>query len=349
MTTDLQFRSTAFYPKPKENEMSMSKQQQCIHSGIPVFAKDIMDGGKKTYFSCGYDHFCTVMYRSKRLRHVYELLQYEKPTKIYVDFDCCDLSKKKQFDDEYNNYCSEMLKIVGEDTPVYVLDACTDKKLSRHVIFECFLENVPEVQKVVEHVLSLSPCEFLDRGVYTRNRVFRLLYSYKLGKDPSSALRINGTSVDDPYDPEHVFRTLIQAMMNPHYVDGPLCHLEGLCKVVRTLNYSNKGPSSGRYYGTGYTSGYCNLPPLFSKFIQEYGGVLLSARENESFISCIVGGKSCPWSDKPHKNNNQFFTVCKNNLMGFWQCSDPECEKIHYEEIDMAFLWRAWLQNPNDD
>lgn len=343
MSVDLLFKSTTFYPRPKENEMSMSKQQQCIHSGIPVFARDILDGGKKTYFSCGYDYFCNVLYRDTNMRHVYELLQYDKPSKIYVDFDCGDVSRQHDFDEEYNKFCAEMFKIIGDDTPVYVLDACTDKKLSRHVIFECFLENIPEVQNVVEHVLSLCPCEFVDRGVYTRNRVFRLIYSYKLGKDKNSALRINGTTIDDPYNPEHVFRTMIQAMINPHYIDGPFSNLEGLCKAVRKLSYG--GSSNNKYYGSGYSTGRCNLPDLFTKYIQEYGGVLLSARENDHFISCIVGGKKCPWTDRPHKNNNQFFTVCKSNLMGFWQCSDPECEKIHYEESDMAFIWRHELYN----
>jgi hypothetical protein len=339
MSIELQFKSTTFFPKAKENELSMTKQQQCIHSGMPVFAKDIMDGGKKSYFACGYEHFCNVMYRNPNLRHVYELLQYDKPSKIYVDFDCSDVSKQAQFHDEMNKYCGKMLELIGEDVPVYVLDATTDKKLSCHIIFECFVDSVPEVQNIVEHVLSLSPCEYLDRGVYTRNRVFRLLYSYKLGKDRSSALRIHGTTINDPYNPEHVFRTMIQAMVNPHFKDGCFSNLKNLCKNVRQINYSTKG-SGKKYYGSGYSTSRCNLPPLFVKYIQDHGGVMLSARENDNFISCIVAGKKCPWTDKPHRNNNQFFTMCKNNLMGFWTCSDPECDNIHYEETDMAFIWR---------
>lgn len=308
---------------------------------MPVFAKDILDGGKKTYFACGYEHFCNVMYRNTNLRHVYELLQYEKPSKIYVDFDCDDVSKAKQFDDEYNRFCTKMKEIIGnDDVPIYVLDACTSRKLSRHVIFEIFLQNIPAVQNVVEHVLSLCPCEFVDRGVYTRNRVFRLLYSRKLGKDITTTLRISGTDLDAPYNSEHVFRTMIQAMVPPHYINGPFCNLEGLCKTVKEIKLNSTDGSQKRYHGNGYSRVSCNVPPLFTKAIEAYGGVLLSTRENDNFISCIVGGKKCPWSDKVHKNNNQFFTICKNNLKGFWQCSDPECEPIHYEEVDWSFIWR---------
>lgn len=336
---DLLFKSTAFFPKPKQTEYDMSKQQQCLHTGMPVFAKDILDGGKKTYFACGYEHFCNVMYRNPNIRNVYELLQYEKPSKIYVDFDCDNVSKAQQFEDEFNGFCNKMKEVIGiDDVPIYVLDACTDKKLSRHVIFEFFLENIPVVQNVVEHALSLFPCEFVDRGVYTRNRVFRLLYSHKLGKDKSTALRINGTRVDAPYNPEHVFRTMIQAMVPPHYVDGSFCNLEGLCKSIKQVRLNNN--TQKRYHGNGYSGTICNLPPLFAKAVQEYGGVILSARENDHFISCIVGGKKCPWTDRVHKNNNQYFTICKSNLKGFWTCSDPECENIQYEEVDWSYLWR---------
>lgn len=307
---------------------------------MPVFAKDIMDGGKKTYFACGYEHFCNVMYRNPNLRHVYELLQYDKPTKIYADFDCDDVTKEQQFEDEFNEFCTKMLEVIGhDDIPIYILDACTSKKLSRHVVFEYFLENVPSVQNVVEHVISLYSCQFVDRGVYTRNRVFRILYSRKLGKDRDSALRIRGSPLDASYDPEHVFRTMIQAMVPPHYVDGPFSNLEGLCKTVRQISLKT-GSTQRKYHGNGYSSAICTVPPLFAEAIQAYGGVLLSARENENFISCIVGGKKCPWSDTPHKNNNQYFTLCKGNLRGFWQCADPECENIRYEEVDWSFLWR---------
>lgn len=333
------FKSTTFFPKSKENSDGMTKQQQCIQSGLPVFAKDILDGGKKTYFSCGYEYFCNVMYKNNNLRHVYELLQYDKPSKIYVDFDCDDVTKKQQFLSEFSNFCSAMVDVIGSNVPIYVLDAGTDTKLSRHVIFELFLENIPQVQNVVEHVLSKCPCAFVDRGVYTRNRVFRILYSYKLGKDPSSALRINDVNSHD-YNPEHVFRTLIQAMVPQHYVDGPFSNLDGICKVVKELKLKTDSGQTNRYHGSGYTGGSVNLPPMFVRVIQEYGGVMLSSRENEHFISCVVGGKKCPWSDRPHKNNNQYFTICKANLQGFWQCADPDCEKIQYEKVDWSYLWR---------
>jgi hypothetical protein len=332
------FQSTTFFPTARKTEQCMSKQQQCIHSGLPVFAKDILDGGKKTYFACGYEHFCNVMYRNNNLRHVYELLQFEKPTKIYIDFDCEDVSKVDQFKEEYTKFCAAIQLTIGdENVPFYSLDASTDKKLSCHVIFELFLENVPEVQNVIEHTLTKCPCEFVDRSVYTRNRVFRLLYSYKLNKDPSTKLSIKGITNND-YNPEHVFRTLIQAMVPQHYIDGPFSNLEGLCKTVKQLVYGNNAETK-HYHGSGYTAAGCNIPPDFATMIQEYGGVLLSCRENENFISCIVGGKNCPWSDKPHKNNNQYFTLCKSNLMGFWQCADKDCANIQYEQVDWSALW----------
>lgn len=335
------FTSTTFFPKPKTDVNSMSKQEQCIRSELPVFAKDIGNDGKKTYFACGYEHFCYNMYKNKNTkgnRHVYELLQMEKPTKVYIDFDCSDTTKRDDFEERIIEFCNKLKEVIGDqDVPMYSLDATTTSKLSRHIIFELFLANVPSVQELVEHTLSLCPCEYLDRGVYTRNRVFRILYSYKFNKDMTSALRINGTSVDDEYNPEHVFRTLIQAMLPPHYITSPFSNFEGIARTVKQLTLVN---SSSKNYGSGYSMSNCNIPPHFNDVIASFGGVTLSIRESDHFISAIVGGKKCPWNDTVHKNNNQYFTLCKSNLKGVFQCADTECGNVPYEQIDMAPIWR---------
>lgn len=324
---------------------------QCIESGLPVFARDVGANAKKAYMACGYEHFCFNFYAkdNDRTRHMYELLQDNKPTKIYCDFDHNNVNDIQDFRNSSDEFIKAILKTLkercklleGVDIPFYVLEASTDKKLSRHVVFECYLENIPMVKSFVEHVITNCPCPYLDTKVYTRNRLFRILYSYKYGKDRNSALKVSN---DGQYNPFHVFKTLIQAKITPHYhgLFSPI--KDELCHTVYRVNLAVRRSSTNGYSGHYSTNEPCGL----SNFLNEMDGVLLSCKENENFITCVVGGLRCPWVGRVHKSNNQYFTICKRTLRGFFQCADKECETPHdgpitFNHIDVSHLWREQL------
>lgn len=344
MNSSNKFKSTVFYPKPKYAE-GPSPMNQCIESGLPVFARDIGKDAKKAYMGCGYEHFCFNFYSkaNDRTRHMYELLQPNLPTKIYLDFDHGVVGDKVKFEESSNKFIKEMLKVLTEQTgmediPFYMLDASTDKKLSLHVIFECFLENISTVKALVEHVLrEICPCEYLDDKVYTSNRLFRILYSYKWGKDPKSALTLGGHE----YNPFHVFKTMIQARIPSHY-EGPFDSIKGdLANNVSIVII--KPPKSGFHNSYGIS----NVPSSINDFVAAFSdnGVVLSCKENESFITCVVGNKECPWVQRVHKHNNQYFTICKANMMGFFQCADGDCPKVPYGHVDVTCIWQQHYQS----
>jgi hypothetical protein len=355
------FKSTTFYPlSRKDHPTGQSPQYQCIETGLPVFARDIDTTCKKTYMACGYEHFCFKHYtkHNDRTRHMYELLQELKPTKIYCDFDHENVADADDFKRSIEQFIKAVLKTLPERcrglegvvVPFYILEASTSSKLSRHVIFECYLENIPTVKAFIDFVLTTCPCPYLDTKVYTRNRCFRLLYSYKYGKSQDSALTICG---DSTYNPLFVFKTMIQARFTPHY-HGALSVMEGeLNSTVYHVNLTTRVKGSVNGY-----SGHCatNVPPGLDEFISEFGekglhnhvgGVLLSCKENETFITCIVGGLRCPWAGRVHKSNNTYFTICKSSLKGWFNCSDLECGgsdgSIPYGHMDMSHIWRDQL------
>jgi hypothetical protein len=300
---------------------------------------------------------------------MYELLQNDKPTKIYLDFDHSDVNDKEDFVRSTNKFIKEVLFAIAQQSniedptsiPFYVLEASTNKKLSRHVIFECFLKDLPTVKAFVEFVHNEKyECRYLDRKVYTRNRLFRLIYSYKSGKEPSSALRIDDKRVSpSSYNPFHVFKTMIQAMLPPHYV-GPFNEIKNEVSqhvtfiqlpnktLSRTINgYSTFGDNGKKRAVYEIMDGLNDFVSMFSD-----DGVILSFKENDNFISCVIGGKRCPWIQRMHKSNNQYLTICKNTMRGFFQCSDPECSDAHqgmipYGHVDLSFLWRQHLMKKN--
>lgn len=342
-----QFKSSAFFPKPK-GACETSAMTQCIESGLPVFARDTGKGALKGYFACGYEHFCYNLYKNgkERYRHIYELLQMDKPTKIYLDFDHSVVSDKEKFRASTNKFIKHVYSLLreklGREVPFYVLDASTDVKLSLHVIFECFLADIPTVKNFVQYAIDECPCDYWDDAVYTRNRLFRLLYSRKFGKSPESALRVNGTSIDALYDPLMVFKTMIQAMLPAHYF-GPFVSIKN--ELASCVSFVKLTTNGGESYTNGYSGATCrNLPSGFSSFIETMGGgTVLTTKENDNFITCIVGGKCCPWKQAPHKNNNQYFTMCKSNMNGYFECADTDCPKTPYDKVDVSFLWRKDL------
>lgn len=331
------YKSACFFPR--DDGDGVSKHDKCIASGIPAFAADISFDGKKKYFSCGYEFFCTNYYKNTIVKNMYELLQYDKDTKIYIDMDSKDVGNALLFDDECKRIVTYIKDMLGDDTiRVYHLDASSDTKLSYHIIFEYFMPSVGDVMGLVMHACDACDTKYVDKGVYTKNRVFRLLYSNKFGKSSSSRLRVIGAGED--YDVEMVFRTLIQARMPPHYHDSIFNNYDGLCRkvtpLVDILPSVSVSPSCHRHM-SATISGF-GSSPQFLKFIELYGGLLLSCKENDNFIMCIVGDKECGHKQTKHKSNNQYFTIIKSTMMGYWKCSDPDCNPSNYDEVSMAFM-----------
>lgn len=345
--------STEFNPIPKwlPEYTGTSCQTQCIDSGLPVFARDVGDTAAKAYMGCGYEHFCLKYYAkaNDRTRHTYELLQMNKPTKIYADFDHDNVADADAFVESTNKFMKAILAElvdVNPDIKFYILDATTKAKLSKHVIFECFLENIPTVEAFIAYVLKKCPCPYLDTKVYTRNRLFRILYSYKGGRDANSALKIEGTDTSSPYNPFNVFKTLIQAMMPVHYT-GPLDSIKSeLAHSVTVL----KMKETARRNGYSNCSGHGDAPLGLSNFITAFsdgGAVVSTVKDNEGFITCVVGGKRCPWGKRIHKNNNQYFTIVKNTRQGYFQCADKDCPRTQYGHVDVGGLWAENLSRIN--
>lgn len=342
------FKSSVFFPRPR-NATDPSPMNQCIDSNLPVFARDTGSGALKTYFACGYEHFALNMYKNgqERYRNVYELLQLDKPTKIYLDFDHGNVDDHVEFTRSTNAFIKHVHGLIPNDVPMYILDATTEVKLSLHVIFECFLADIPTVKDFVEHALGGCPCPYVDGKVYTRNRLFRVLYSRKFGKPMESSLKVKGTPVDAPYNAMDIFKTMIQAMIPPHYF-GPFTAIQDELATNTTFIKLNNGGGGGGggNYANGYSgsSCHCTVPDGFASLIESMGGgTLLSQKENDSFISCIVGGKPCPWKQDCHKNNNQYFTISKTTMRGSFQCADQECHDTPYDHVDVSFLWRKDL------
>lgn len=340
---------TAFFPQPVEGT---SKLVQCLHSGLPVFSRDCGTGGEKTFFACGYVHFVNTMYRKPYMRNVYEVLQWDKPTKLYFDFDKYDDGTtnygRDQFETLVTRFVAHVLADIKDrwdyafDPHVTIMDASTDHKMSKHVIFNLYLTDMETVKNYYDFLVGSfsfsdpDEAKIIDDAVYTRNRSFRLLYSSKFGK--TNKLRIDGETTE--YNPEDVIRSMIQAKCPDHY-KGPYRSLTS--GQVHFFNAGSGRKRARRRSGACSPGTYVppsDLPEGVQEYIKSMGGVLRSGRQDDDkFLSFIVGGLHCPWAERVHKSNNTFFTINMDSGMSWCRCADSDCSNMQYLKTNLKWAF----------
>lgn len=341
------FKSSTFYP----DHESESKMMDCIQSDIPVFTEDLFENkGHKRFFACGYEHFITNVYKTKYGKStkskppcLYEMLQYDLPTKIYFDFDqpaekgdCSELVIEFLY--HVRKEVEKAFKV--ENVEMIVLDSCSDRKYSFHVIVQIFLENVPMVRSFVANAMdsfdNTDIYNILDTTVYSRNRSFRLIYSSKLGRTNKL---INKSKEEDEryeYNEKDIILSLIQNKLPDHYTGELLPFMsEEYINANRIVHSMNGNVSIKSSDETQLSKD--DLPEKMINFLELNGGVLKTTKISGDFLSCIIGKTKCPFIKGFHKHNNQFFTFNRKTFTGWFSCPDDTCPDIVYKK--QSFAW----------
>lgn len=285
------------------NILFFKKLENCLKENKPVFSRDIGNNGIKSFFCCDYTFFCHHFYKNLKKRHIYEVLQTNVPTKIYLDFDCKKVNLKNDFFDEINNVIStikrEIKKLFNFECNEIRLNSTSEQKLSMHVIFNFCFKNVEQIKHFV--LKFCDEAKFLDKSIYTKNRSFRLIYSSKQGKNEKLLLENNDK---DEYNSEIVMQTLLQNF-----------------KKNKVFDFKNNNQSETQISAFSYSSNTNVFLPF---------GDLISVKENKDCILAIVKNVYCPFKQKVHKSNNTFFTKIKSNGFSFYKCSDSDCPGIYF-------------------
>jgi hypothetical protein len=327
--------ATPSFPRAKPG--ARSNLNECIETGEPVFARDMSDSNAtKTFFSCSYAYFVEHYYRDMYMRgncHLYEVLQYTKPTKVFVDID-------REFKPEEEALFSEALacfvtfleqNVSTKNVEYIVLDSSTPVKFSRHVIFNVVCADVQSVQKVVMEMCVLANYS-VDMAVYTRNRCFRLPYSSKRGRGVR-LLPLGEVPDIATYDVSVLGRSLIQHVSTK---------FSSFSQLLRFEQREKEKPS-----GTNHKNTTSEIPGFINDVLGQLRVSALSSASfyaDSRFISIVVGGKYCPWKGGVHKSNNSFFTVDCNKRRAWFTCADPECSRLRFSEIDLTWCWNFFVK-----
>lgn len=359
--------------------------------GLHVWAFEIDRNGRRRFVAASYRAFWRQyarMLRAKGNAHFYEVIRERTAAKLYLDLEFLrEFNEAADGEAMTRAVIEECLKVAAvggaacesldeaQDCAgdVMVLDSTTDTKFSRHVVFQkvAFHDNLQMgdfMRGVVDNIsqrddgLMLVRKEdkalvpFVDMGVYTRNRCFRLAGSCKFGKvvtlamtaaTPGGALGRRGIAGSrgceeetaclsrDEFERSLVCNVHAEMILLGHAsrrgdnildVGRPTCTTVGV-KRVRTRDGNGYTAESGMH-GDG-ASTLARLDAYVLSVIGAHGGDIHGATMlagSETVVYTLKGGyKYCANVGRHHKSNNVTLLADLRLRAMYQRCFDPDC------------------------
>lgn len=320
--------------------------QEALSSSFPcVFSEDVLNRyGKvvKRFYSGSYEKVFG-WYDSLGSKHCYEVLLENRATRLFFDLELeCDSLEAEL------SFLLETCLTVEPNQQFIVLTSCSEKKQSYHVISSLWLKNVYHVGAWVRRLqlgLSYSSnplaprlLKALDVGVYTKNRMFRIQGSSKMGSE----------------------RVLVSTSCT--YKES-LCQYPppNPCDVQTCLEMDNSEPMSTRFNAwdmfdcvdgkwvakhrqTRLTCLHMNsstlLQPLVDwLYIQDIAITRVIFRPES--LSYIFNSRchNCRIAKRQHQSNHIYFVVFPWKKSIIQRCFDEECENDYIKLEVPSEVW----------
>ncbi|XP_012287011.1 DNA-directed primase/polymerase protein [Orussus abietinus] len=261
-------------------------------------------------------------------------------------------------------FCAYMLKYWGlpcDKTNVLNLDSTTEQKFSRHLIFAikdiAFKDNlhlgrfikkihhdiIQYVQVGTPHVIlnSFEKCEiekliietpsgkktFIDIGVYTRNRHFRIYQSSKWGKQSYLTLSSDCAYVPDKESKDKELNIFLNSLISylPNTKDlillefnkGDNSQTRKFTKDLTQRIISDNPTTTSKY-------------PILDNYILKliYPGKIRACKyikKPKAIIYEIYGFRYCNNIKRQHKSNNIYYVVDLETMVLLQKCHDEDC------------------------
>ncbi|OWA55074.1 DNA-directed primase/polymerase protein [Hypsibius exemplaris] len=347
-----------------------------------AFETGDLSEGRRRYLVTSYEHFWhTYKQVDAEWKHHYEVILEGVPVKLYFDLEferemnACHNGEEmvQMFLAEMEIVFQELYSLPLPRDDLVQLDASTTSKFSQHLIFPSVLfhdlhhvglfvrylcyrilhpvvqpsSSTLEVSSQGQNLLikdkSGSRNVFVDQGVYTKNRNFRLFQSSKLGKTNPLVLTAD-CPLQEKTDREVFFLSLICNVTVP----PP--------KNVAILTFdSDKYPLPENQHFTQTRTGANSLAPSqtgssgspfpeLDRFFEEVitmGGAQGRIRQWQYFpdthtiLYAICGDyKYCERIGRHHKSNNVLFVASLPTGMYHQKCMDSECRAVNFRSRD---------------
>lgn len=354
--------------------------------------------GKRKYLVGHFGRIADWYWRKASPKHLYEVIRESTPCRLYFDLEYSKVYNPvvneerllNEFREELQLEFLEHYQVVLETPQIVDLDSSTDIKFSRHWILDiedCLFEDAPTAGRFVKRLVSRLAEElatgqltdrrpelakhlfvntkeegktscFIDLGVYTRNRLFRVFRSSKFGKKATLEVSaINEYPIElPPKQPptQHVSLEdyVLANNWEPHarvLAKTLVVPLQGsesarILKVgAEDTGQTRRSASSGKAnknFQPSIPMRFAATPlPSLDTYVDEIlanrGGTPGSIRAwsveygpRDAPISItyqLSRNRYCELVGRAHKSNNVFWTVDVTSWTCIQGCHDPEC------------------------
>jgi len=337
------------------------------HSGLKVFAFEVDSCGKRQFVTCHPEQLWT-FYKDLPKRHYYEVIPQNKPCKLFFDLEYSKLLNPNvdgpAMTAEFKQQLGDSLDQTFGRIPMSVveLDSTTEVKFSRHLIVKSHIfENIHQmkyyVQDFCEKLSASDSCFpkivtneqrpaaglFVDQGVYTKNRNFRLFLSSKFGKETFLKLiHDGGVGRSDPK--ATFYDSLVTCVNSIHFLQFK----DHEDQVVLQTHGSRGGCSAA-----ASSSQSCSPFPEIDDFVASLVNDLETGRtgyvrkwvQNGSFLTYEIAGsyRYCHNIERHHKSNNVKFIVDIQHGNYFQMCHDENCKEFRSNVFQLPKSCQPWL------
>jgi len=333
-------------------------EYQCGDPELKVFAFEYAPGGVRK-FLVGSAQVFWEHYTDNPYKHHYEVIPARCPCKLYLDLEY-PIGKNPELDgncmvDQLINALSTFIqsifniKVVKED--VLILDSTSNSKFSNHLIFNTviFANNFDIGDFIKQFLQQLSSQDrqnftiskgegkqdwFLDTGVYTKNRNFRLFLSSKYGKQTRLGVSGHDLATVRMLENNHEvksFQVEREIFLNSLVTNMPV--------GARILEYGESAAVHKKMEpkrSTSITSRPLSKSGSESPFVEVDGFVRKLVepgfirkwtyiQEGSLLVYEIGGTRYCGNIGRQHKSNNIRFICNLERGVVNQMCHDPDC------------------------
>ena len=334
---------------------------------LKTFSQELESNGSRKFLVSSYVEFWR-RYKDipQIFRHFYEIIREGLPCHAYFDLEFSrEENPEVDGEEAIEGFLSvlrivleSMLDIILDQKWIVEFDSSSDVKFSRHVILRlpgtAFSDNAQVgffVESIIQHAIlhrsTSKSCRmmfvmnkqgkettFIDTGVYSRNRAFRLLWSSKAGKNiPLVPTRRMLDAWSDEFPDESIFMHSLVANVDPmsRLLTCSTPDAEG-----RIFTYS-EGPSVKRESKSSLQAGSSPYPnidlfviDICKKTIKDTSRAVTirswtSMDDNSILIFNISGYRYCGNIGREHKSNGVFFVIDRKQSIWYQKCYDPDC------------------------
>ncbi|XP_078446317.1 DNA primase [Wolffia australiana] len=354
-----------------------------IHELVHLFSYQDHFNGQRRFLVCTYEEFWRRYEKmDPKLRHHYEVIQEGLPCHLYFDLEFSKLDNPERNADEMVDTLVTVIfsllfdkySIEGKREWIMELDSSTTEKFSRHLIVRipqtafkdnshvgafvsevCSLiksasEKAPQLENlfIKRNISSLESGSqiFIDTGVYSRNRCFRLVSSSKAGK--------NSILV-----PTRRFKTENMAEKEI-FMESLICRMDAECKrflvckpdldcgksLLFDLEVSSnheggpnlQGASAAHHSQELFPGTYLQGKSPFQnldKFVEVVGSFENVPGKIRSWywfsdlglmIYSMSRSRYCERIGREHKSNHVMYIVDFRSRIYYQKCYDPDCK-----------------------